>query len=181
MPWSSGVTLQFSLVDIFATEESDFYGPYNTLLFELFPASENYQVSPRFKRITGSMDFIVLYIVSLRKVPVFFVEIKTYIALDKLSSRIEADDQMRNLFVDFSSGSIPTPKLIGLSAMGTHFSVYEYTPATKELIPVRIMPDPRFIIDTAPKAQWGHNILDPAGEAKLREIVAEVKAMSAAL
>ncbi|KAG9223504.1 hypothetical protein PLEOSDRAFT_1088304 [Pleurotus ostreatus PC15] len=178
MTWSDSVVEQFSLVDLFTTDESDFYGPYNTLLFELFPANEHYQVSPQFKRITGSMDFTVLYIVSKRKVPVFFVEIKTYLALDKVSSRTEADDQMRKRFVEFASGSVPTPKLVGLSAMGTHFSIYELTTANNQLLPVRIIPDPRFLIDTAPKEQWSYDILDPAGEAKMREIVEEVKAMS---
>lgn len=178
MTWSDSVTEQFSLVDLFTTDESDFYGPYNTLLFELFPPNEHYQVSPQFKRITGSMDFTVLYIVSKRKVPVFFVEIKTSLALDKVFSRTEADDQMRKRFVEFASGSIPTPKLVGLSALGTNFCVYEFTTVDNQLLPVRIIPDPRFLIDTAPKAWWNYDILDPTGEAKLREVVEEVKAMS---
>ncbi|KAF8500632.1 hypothetical protein BU17DRAFT_59027 [Hysterangium stoloniferum] len=181
MTWSDSVAEQFSLVNLYTTDESDFYGPYNTLLFELFPAIEHYQVSPQFKRITGSMDFTVLYVVSRRKVPVFFVEIKTYIALDKLSSRMEADDQMRKRFFEFMSGSIPTPKLVGLSAMGTRFSVYQFTTKNNELLPVRIIPDARYVTDTAPKAWWSHDILDAAGEAKLREVVAEVKAMSLGL
>jgi len=178
MPWPDSVTEQFNLVNLFTTEESDFYGPYNTLLFELFPANEHYQVSPQFKRITGSMDFIILYIVSKRKVPVFFIEIKTFIALDKISSRTEADDQMRKIFVEFASGNIPIPKLVGLSAMGTHLSIYELTTENKQLLPARIVPDSRFLIDTAPKAWWNYDILDPIGEAKLREVVEEVKAMS---
>ncbi|KAF8529766.1 hypothetical protein BU17DRAFT_36440 [Hysterangium stoloniferum] len=182
MTWSDSVAEQFSLVNLYTTDESDFYGPYNTLLFELFRVNEHYQVSPQFKRITGSMDFTVLYVVSRRKVPVFFVDIKTYIALDKLSSRMEADDQMRKRFVEFVSGNIPIPKLVGLSAMGTRFSVYQLTTTkNNELLPVRIMPDARFVTDTAPRAWWNHDILDAAGEAKLREIVAEVKAMSVGL
>ncbi|KAJ8703303.1 hypothetical protein PTI98_001937 [Pleurotus ostreatus] len=62
--------------------------------------------------------------------------------------------------------------------MGTNFSIYELTTANNQLLPVRIIPDPRFLIDTAPKEQWSYDILDPAGEAKMREIVEEVKAMS---
>src|SRR5882724_7829461 len=41
------------------------------------------------------MDFTVNYIASKRKVPIFFIEIKNYIALDKVSSQAEADDLMR--------------------------------------------------------------------------------------
>ncbi len=46
MTWSDGVVEQFEIVDLYTTEESDFYGPFNSLLFELFPSSEHYQVSP---------------------------------------------------------------------------------------------------------------------------------------
>lgn len=177
MPWSDSVTEQFSLIDLFTTDESNFYGPYNTLLFEFFLPNEHYQVSPQFKRILGSMDFTGLYIVSKRKVPVFFLEIKTYLALDKLSSRAEADDQMHKRFVKFASGSIPTPKLVGLSALGTNFCVYELTTVDNQLLPDRIVPDPRFLIETAPKAWWSYDILSQAGEVKLREVVEEVKTM----
>ena len=102
--------------------------------------------------------------------PVFFTKIKTYIALDKFSLRTEADDQIRKRFVEFAD-SIPIPKLVGLSAMGTRFSIYESTMENK-LLPVRIIPDDRSLIDTAPKARWNYDILDPAGE-----VVEEVKAM----
>jgi hypothetical protein len=181
MTWSEGTTEQFSLVNRFTTDESDFYGPYNTLLVEFFPASEHYQVSPQFKRIAGSMDFSVLYIVSKRKIPVFFVEIKTFLALDDMSSRTEADDQMRKRFAQFASGTILTPRLFGLSAMGTQFSVYEMTTATNQLLPGRIVPEPLFITDTAPRAWWNYDLLTATGEAKIRDLVADVKQMAADL
>jgi hypothetical protein len=123
------------------------------------------------------MDFTVLYIVNKQEVPVFFVVIKTYLALDKVSSRMEADDQMRKRFIEFTSSNIPTPKLVGLSALGTNFCVYELMTVDNQLLPVRIIPDPQFLINTAPKVWWDYDILDPAGEVKLREVVEEVKAM----
>ncbi|KAF9487721.1 hypothetical protein BDN71DRAFT_599735 [Pleurotus eryngii] len=90
MTWSDSVIEQFGLVDLSTADASDFYEPCNTLLFELFPANEHYQVSPQCKRITGSMDFTFLYFVSKRKVPVFFMQICTYAAIDKASSRMES-------------------------------------------------------------------------------------------
>ncbi|KAG6904536.1 hypothetical protein DXG01_009196, partial [Tephrocybe rancida] len=95
MPWSEGVVEQFEIVDLYTTEESDFYGPFNSLLVELFPSSEHYQVSPRFKRIDGSLDFTVRFIVHRRRVPVFFLEVKTFRSFTLLSARGSADDQMR--------------------------------------------------------------------------------------
>ena len=72
------------------------------------------------------MGSSVIYIVMKRKVPVLFIEIKTYRAFDRPSPRKEADDQMRDGFLDFS-GNIAIPKLYGISAFGTRFSVHEYT------------------------------------------------------
>lgn len=181
MPWSESVIEQFSLLDLLTTDESDFYGPFNTLLFELFPPSQHYQISPQYKRVAGSLDFTVLYIVHKRKVPIFFISIKTFLALDNLSSRAKADDQMRERFLEFSSGSIPTLKLFGISAMGTRFSVYELTTANRQLQPPRINPDVNYLIDRAPKDRWNHDIMDEAGEARLKEVVAEVKEMASNL
>ena len=178
MTWSEGITEQFTLVNRFTTDESDFYGPYNTLLVEFFPAREHYQVSPQFKRVAGSMGLSIFYIVSKRKIPVFFIEINTSLAVDDMSLRTEADDQMRKRFAQFASGSLPTPRLFGLSAMGTQFSVYELTTATNQLLPGRTVPNPMFITDMAPRAWWNYDLLTAAGEAKIRELVADVKQMA---
>ena len=40
MPWPEYVTLQFELVNKFTTEQNVYYGPFNALLNNLFPASE---------------------------------------------------------------------------------------------------------------------------------------------
>src|SRR6266576_3150027 len=109
MPWPDFVTTQFSLVNR-TTDESEYYGPFNTLLTALFPPTENFQVAPQFKRIKGSMDITIVFIIMKRKVPVFFLEVKAYLALDHASLRKEADNQMRDMFLDFSSRNLPLPK-----------------------------------------------------------------------
>jgi hypothetical protein len=91
---------------------------------------------------------------------------------------MEADDNMRKSFVEFTSGRILPLKLVGLSALGTQFSIYEFTTKNNQLLPVRIIPNAQFLTDTAPKVRWNYDVLDPDGESKLREIAEEVKAMS---
>ena len=181
MPWSEAITEQFSLVDRFTTEESDWYGPFNTLLVELFPSSEHYQVAPLYKRVKGSQDFTLHYIIRKRRVPIFFVELKTYGSLQNLSARALADDQMRDRFREYSSGSIHTPKLIGISSFGTQFCVYTFTTETRTLEPKLILPDPCIVNDVAPKDRWAFDILKEEGGAKLKEMVTVVKAMAANL
>ena len=123
MAWSDGVVEQFEIVDLYTTEESDFkfYGPFNSLLSELFPISEHYMVSPQFKRVDGSLDFTVRFIVRRRRVPVFFIEVKTLRSLKELSTRGGADDQIRQRFREFASG-VSTPTLYGLSALALSFA-----------------------------------------------------------
>ena len=172
---------QFSLVDRFTTEESDWYGPFNTLLFELLPPSEHYQITPQYKRAEGSQEFTVHYIIRKRRVPIFFVALKPYGSLKNLSARALADNQMRDRFRELSSGPLPTPKLLGISSFGTQFCVYTFTTETRTLQPRFIMADVDIINDIAPEDRWAFNLLNDEGEAKLREVVTAVKAMAANL
>ncbi|KAF8491306.1 hypothetical protein JB92DRAFT_2753249 [Gautieria morchelliformis] len=64
MPWPGFITFQFELVNKFTANESEYYGPFNALLNELFPASEDYQVAPHFKCIAGSVDFTLIYFIT---------------------------------------------------------------------------------------------------------------------
>lgn len=63
----------------------------------------------------------VLHIVGKRKVSVFFIEIMTYVALDKDSSRTEADNEMRKRFIEFASGRILTPQNTWINRDGHTF------------------------------------------------------------
>ena len=182
MPYSANVAKQFEMVDPFTPEESDFYGPFNSLLLELFPTNEDYQITPQFKQLEGSLDFTIQFIIRHRRVPVFFVEVEALQSLKKPSARASADRQMRDSYRKFASGSISTPTLYGLSAFGPKFAIYTYYPASRILTPLpEILLDPHFLNDEAPEDRWAYNLLEEAGEAKLREIVGHVKAMAAAL
>jgi hypothetical protein len=84
-------------------------------------------------------------------------------------------------FRKFASGTVSTPTLYGLSTFGPQFCVYTYDSATRSVDPTAIARDLAIINDTAPEARWMFNLLEEAGEAKLRDIVNAVKGMAAAL
>jgi len=88
---------------------------------------------------------------------------------------------MRERVLDFTAGSISIPKLYGVSALGTRFCVYEYTPSSRSLTPLRIDPHPDFVTDTAPKERWNLDFLEPQGEDRLKEVVRHIKEMVARL
>jgi len=182
MVWKNYIVKQFDLIDRSTTKESDLYGAYDTLLQDLFPAAEYCQVAPQFSQNTGSQDHpVVSYVVLKWKTPVFLVEIKTFVALELPSNRAAADNQMRAIFLDFSDDHLPQSKLIGLSAMGTRFAVYEYITNDRRLAPPRIIHHPDIVTDTAPKERWSDDIMEYSGEAKFRALVNEVKEMASAI
>ena len=181
MVWKDYIVKQFDVVNRFTTKESDLYGAYNTLLCDLFPAAEYYQVAPQFRQYTEDYT-VVSYVVLKGETPIFFVEIKTFVALNLGKARAEADDQMRAIFLDFASDRLPQSKLIGISAMGTRFAVYEYITNSRRLTPPRIIRshhDP--LIDTAPEERWNDDIMEDSGEAKFKVLVDEVKEMALAI
>jgi hypothetical protein len=180
MPWPEFITTQFNLVNRFTTDESEYYGPFNTLLITLFPPTENFQVAPQLIHFEDSIDFMVIFVIMKGKVPVFFINVKAHVALDHASLRKEADDQMRDRFLYFA-GHVPLPKLYGICALGTRFSVYEYHSDNRRLTPTRILPDLDFVSDFAPRERWNYDVMTPEGEAKFKQIVREIKEMAAAL
>ncbi|KAJ7764170.1 hypothetical protein DFH07DRAFT_916957 [Mycena maculata] len=180
------VSEPFYLFDRTTSDESQLYGPVNTLLGYLFPPQE-YKVTPQYKGqvYPGSIDFTTLYIVrSARghtKHPICFIEIKPAGHLGDFATRRAADCQMRER-VDHLAAGLIIPKLIGLSAIGSRFAVYEYDEASQELTPPENARNPRIVNDTAPAARWAHDFLDAGvGEAKLLEVVRSTRDMCDAL
>jgi hypothetical protein len=179
MPWPDTIQEQFDLVDHITTDETAYYGLYNSLLTDICPHTEHYQILPQYKGpITpGSIDFTTIYIVRKWRCPVFFIEIKPFPHLDEISTREKADQQMRDRFVGIIGRSLVIPKLYGISAMGPRFSVYEYNQATNTLLPPSITRHATFVTDVAPADRWNYELLEDGGETKMRELVEEVKAM----
>ena len=181
MPWADTTQEQFDLVNRFTTDETKYYGPYNTLLNDLFPHSEHFQVVHQYKGpvIPGSVNFI--YIVRKRKCPVSFIEIKPFVHLDDISTREKADQQMRDGFVSIiGRGNLVIPKLYGISAMGSRYSVYEYTKETNIPFPPPIARrDVMFVTDVAPADRWNYELLEENGELKTKTIFVSIKEMCA--
>ncbi|GLB39331.1 hypothetical protein LshimejAT787_0604930 [Lyophyllum shimeji] len=167
--------------EVFRYALTEYYGPYNTLLFELFPPGEHFQIVPQYKGpITpGSIDFTTIYLVRKRKCPVFFLEIKPFPHLETISTREKADAQMRERFNTIIGRNLVIPTLYGISAMGTRFAIYEYLKDTAMLNPPFIVRNPQYVTDVAPAERWNYELLEPAGEAKFKELVASIKAMCA--
>ena len=65
-----------------------------------------------------------MYVIMKQKVPVLFVELRTYVAYDANSTCKAMDDQMHNRVLNFTAGNVPIPKLYGLSTyISIHFQI----------------------------------------------------------
>ncbi|KAF7966874.1 hypothetical protein HWV62_36689, partial [Athelia sp. TMB] len=162
------------------TDESLFFGPYNTLLTYLFPPTDHYMISPQFKRPPEgwSIDFTTVFIVQKAFRPVFFLAIKSPGDYTHRSSRAAADTQMRAQFFDLAD-VVELPVIHGVSALGTRLCFYSYRFDNSTLTPPRIPPDSELMNDVAPAARWNVDILSEEGVARMTEAADDVKTMVA--
>ncbi|KAF8417044.1 hypothetical protein EV426DRAFT_624678 [Tirmania nivea] len=179
MSWPETIVEAFELGRLRGeTDESRFYGPYNVLLTYLFPHNEKFVVVPQYKRPeqSKSVDFTTILVVRHKEHPVFFVEIKASDHIRHMSTRRDADLQMRERFEELFD-DVEVETLYGISALGTKLCIYTASKETGRLLPRKILGDPEFLTDTAPINRWDVDIMTSSGEQRLREIVAEVKTM----
>jgi len=180
-PWPQWLINSFAIANQteFAADESAYYGPYNRLLFYLFGIEGPFDINfdlPKNSYDSGAVDTIALFTVELNNHPVLFIEIKAPASFVLDSRRRQADNQMRDHFLDLRHNLV-TPRLPGISVFGTRLAFYEYVAATNKLTPCAILPDPESINDLAPAERWSYDLLEANGTAQVRQVVEDVKAM----
>jgi len=178
MPWPETLQEQFDIVTTFGeVDETEYYGPYNSLLSELFPGSEHFMIALK-KRPTHPQysDFYTLFIAQRRKHPVFLIQIRPSGHINNASDRASADEQMRQWF-DALYDKLSIPTLYGVSALGTKLCFYLYDSQTGTLTPPAIERDPIVANDRAPADRWNLDVMESDGEQRMKEIVALVKKM----
>ena len=102
MPWPAKVVRQFEKVPI-NPSGAEFHGPYNRLLYTLFPTDTDFTVIPQFMPTSReAADFLVTYEVYLEDKPVFILRIKPPKDLRYASTREKADLQIRSRVRDLA-------------------------------------------------------------------------------
>lgn len=113
---------QFRLITYNMEGESQYYGPYITLLTNLFPHTEHYELALQCKVPASSIDFTILYIIPQleHNEPVLSITIKPPAHLDDLAKYEKADRQtrMRDRFRELGWLDLPVSKIYGICAMG---------------------------------------------------------------
>jgi hypothetical protein len=182
---SCGPTKSFDNSKQFPPKESDFHGPYNKLLHTFFPPDSDFTVVPQYLKASSRdvADFIVCFEIHLKNLPVLIVELKDPSAILQISTRREADDQIRRRMGDLA-GHCPLPTLHAISAMGTRLCFYSVDTtdlATAEILPVPIVRHSTRVNDYAPAERWEYDVMEEGGETNLRAVIQEVLQGCAAL
>ena len=164
-------------------DEAVFYGPFTRLLYSLFSVDGPYEIVPQFTSVAlqarESIDIVAVVVVEVNRHPVFFIQIKPPASFPYDSKREEADEQMRCRFRDLRQ-VLAIPILHGISAFGTRLSFYEYHSATNVLQPEQVLRfHPSILADVAPITRWDCDVLHHEGANRLRNVVNQVKEMSA--
>ena len=176
--WPKHVQARFDSIPV-NPRENDYYAPYNKLLYSLFPADTPFTVAPQsypLPESRESLDFLIEYQILLDNVPVFILEIKSITKFAFVSSREEADQQIRKRLRDLVD-VCPLLQLHAVSAFGTKLCFYVASSGQRRMTvtPARINADAELLVDTAPRARWDCDILEEQGAIRFRDVIEQIK------
>ena len=175
---------QFARIPHNTVIENKYYGVFDKILNRLCFTDESFTIDPQYPlpQAVGlpTIDFLVTYVVEVNDIPVFFLEIKPPLHIDHISSRVDADAQMRARFRSLYNLTW-TPRLHGVSAMGQRLAFYCMDKATAHVDPDYIAPSTNYIIDTVPAERWDADITTEDGYQSFMAVINDVKEMAAAL
>ncbi|KAF8059894.1 hypothetical protein FPV67DRAFT_1514768 [Lyophyllum atratum] len=155
MSWTPYLHKVFGLVRV--DHELAYNGGYNAILSMLFDPLDHHF-------IPGELTSVLVLAINPRS------------ALDDKYRRQEADAHMRGTLKE--EGSNVFPRLYGISAFGTRIRVYCYDTRSSQIDPPAV---PSTSTAAPLKEWWDMDVMSPAGEQKIREIEANIKAMCAPL
>ncbi|KIJ47999.1 hypothetical protein M422DRAFT_163242 [Sphaerobolus stellatus SS14] len=165
--WPYKIIRQFNTVPR-NPSESDYDGPYNKLLYTLFPPDSDFVVAPQFLPDSrNSADFFVMFEILLVNRPVLILEFRPPSHRNFLSKRRAADEQIRSRMTDLVGKNLPLETLYAVSALGTKLCFYslDTTDNNAEIVPAAIPRRPTRMNDTATEDRWDYDILEPVGGA----------------
>ncbi|KAF8340793.1 hypothetical protein F5887DRAFT_1284249 [Amanita rubescens] len=120
--------------------DNKYYGVFNQILHIVCFPEHHFTVEPQYPfSDLGVEDSVFTYVVDVNDLPVFFLEIKSPLHIDLISTRVDTDAEMRARFLAFY-GDISTPRLHGVSAMGQRLAFYCLDKATSRLTPSYVAP-----------------------------------------
>lgn len=117
--WPQYINQAFSGVDPSNPHAQSYYGPYNTLLNHIFPASQGFEVAPQPQ---PGRDTTLLFIVKRYNSPVVFLDVRP-----PVHATVTPTECIQEAIVDMSHALSKVPcRVKGISAFGPKFVIYDY-------------------------------------------------------
>jgi hypothetical protein len=173
---------QFARIPHKTTIENQYYGVFDKILNKVCFTDDTFTIEPQY---TGTLpqaaiDFVITYVVEMNDLPISFLDINPPLHIDYISSRVDADTQMRARFYALYDVTL-TPRLHGVSVMGQRLAFYWMDKATGRLHPNYVAPSMDYITDTVPAERWDTDITTEDGYQRFMAVINDVKEMAAAL
>ena len=134
-PWNKKLRSEFDDVPSNATDESLWYGPWDTALHRLFKDHDGFQIAPQHLKSghCGEPEWSVWYLIKSGAIPVCIVEVKPYFHLKRPKKRIDAYTQVADRLQELITDDPAITKLYGVSVIGvweplTRGLMYLYLP-----------------------------------------------------
>ncbi|KAF8326414.1 hypothetical protein F5887DRAFT_1289043 [Amanita rubescens] len=170
---------QFARIPNDTPIDNKYYGVFYQILHTVCFPEHHFDVEPRYPfPDLGVVDSVFTYVVEVNDLPVFFLEIKSPLHIDLISTRVDTDAEMRARFLALYE-DISTHRLHGVSAMGQRLAFYHLDKATSRLTPSYIAPSSN--TDTVPVERWDTDITTEDGYQRFMAVISDVKEMAAAL
>ncbi|KAF8269254.1 hypothetical protein EI94DRAFT_1725634 [Lactarius quietus] len=179
MTWEYHVLRQFQMLPKNPTRGA-FHGPYNKLMYSLFPLESDYLVAARYETAgTGPSPYFRYEILFKDTTPVMMLELKRPGDLQYGSKRQEAILQIQQRLKDLRP-RCPLPVLHVVSAFGTRLCFCK-AHSNRPIQPTFNLADAKGVTDLAPQEYWDCDILEKDGEKRFKAMVREIKKACAAL
>lgn len=159
--------------------DNEYYGVFSRILHHVCFPEHHFTIEPRYPfPDLGVIDSVFTYVVGVNDLLVFFLEIKTPLHINLISTRVDTDAEMRARLLALYEDT-PTPRLHGVSAMGQRLAFYCLDKATSRLTPHYIAPSSN--TDTVPVERWDTDVTTEDGYQKFMAVINDVKEMAATL
>ncbi|KAF9403400.1 hypothetical protein BGZ94_004623 [Podila epigama] len=131
-PWSQLATDVLLDIDWSMPDEA-YYGPYNSILHEVFSPADHYLVVPRPHRDgRDAVEYTIEYLVTFKRQVVVFIDIKRENILPYEYACSEADLYLRDNFRSMHN-SLSLTETVGISIFGRFCRVYWYNRETRQI------------------------------------------------
>ncbi|KAF8579668.1 hypothetical protein K439DRAFT_1620376 [Ramaria rubella] len=180
-PWDKKLRIEFEGVPANATDESLWYGPWDTAIHRLFKDGEGFQIAPQHLRADhrGEPEWTIFYLIKAGTIPVCVVEIKPYRDLKRPQARVRAYAQVKERLKVLVIDDNPIPTMYGISVIGERFLIMTMMTHTGMITPA-INTHPTAdtaMTEIAPAALWRNQVLKNSGYRRLMAMVRNIKEM----